>query len=263
MSSTQTSRVPLIAGNWKMNLDHLQAIAHIQKLAWTLDDAKFSFDQDEVLVIPPFTALRSAQTLIDSERYQLALGAQDVSAEAAGAFTGEVSAAMLSKLAVGYVLVGHSERRARHAEDSALLAQKLGALWSQKLTPILCVGETLEQRKQFGSTAVSVKQLQEALAGGVAQSLVVAYEPVWAIGTGEVATPEQAQEVAGALRASLGEITAELAETTRILYGGSVKAGNIAGFMTQPDIDGALVGGASLDPEEFAGIAQYRKHLVL
>jgi triosephosphate isomerase len=263
MTTNAQSRVPLIAGNWKMNLDHLQAIAHVQKLAWTLDDAKFDFQQDEVLVLPPFTALRSIQTLIDSERYDLQLGAQDVSAELEGAYTGEISAAMLAKLEVKYVLVGHSERRTRYGESADLLSRKLQAAWAQQITPIFCVGETLEERSQFGPTATAVAQLREALRDSRLGNLVVAYEPVWAIGTGEVATAEQAQEVCSAIRAALAEIGSEIAAETRILYGGSVKSGNIAGFMAQSDIDGALVGGASLDSDEFSGIAQYRKHLVL
>lgn len=263
MPTKASSRVPLIAGNWKMNLDHLQAIAHVQKLAWTLDDAKFDYRKDELLVLPPFTALRSLQTLIDSEKFDLKLGAQDLSPESEGAYTGEVSAAMLRRLDVRYVLVGHSERRSRHGETADLLSRKLQAAWSKEITPILCVGETLEERSQFGPTATSVSQLLDALSSLAVSSLVVAYEPVWAIGTGEVATPEQAEEVCAALREALSELNPELASDTRILYGGSVKAGNIAGFMAQADIDGALVGGASLDSDEFAGIAQYRKHLVL
>lgn len=263
MTSAGNARKPLIAGNWKMNLDHLQAIAHIQKLAWTLEDAKFDYDQDEVLLVPSFTSLRSAQTLIDAEKFHFALGAQDVSAEPSGAFTGEISAAMLSKLAVQYVLVGHSERRAKFGEASGELARKMEAAWSQQITPILCVGETLQQRTESGPTEVAVSQLRDALAQGTSQPLVIAYEPVWAIGTGEVASPEQAQEVCTALRHALAELSEDLSNSTRILYGGSVKAGNIAGFMAQSDIDGVLVGGASLDSDEFAGIAQYRKHLVL
>lgn len=263
MTRAENQRVPLIAGNWKMNLDYLQSIAHIQKIAWTLDDAKFDFHQDEVLILPAFTSLRSAQTLIDAEQYRLSLGAQDLSGEGSGAFTGEVSAAMLSKLGVKYVLVGHSERRARHGEDTQLLRQKLHMAWSQDITPILCVGETLEERNENGPTAVATRQLREVIADSAVPSLVVAYEPVWAIGTGEVASAGQAQEVCSELRNTLAKVSSELALGTRILYGGSVKAANIAGFMAQADIDGALVGGASLDPEEFAGIAQYRRHLVL
>ena len=263
MTASEQSRVPLIAGNWKMNLDHLQAIAHVQKLAWTLDDAKFDFEQDEILVLPSFTALRSVQTLIDSEKYDLKLGAQDISAEAEGAFTGEVSGSMLSKLAVKYVLVGHSERRSRHGETAELLGRKLRAAWANQITPILCVGETLEERSKYGPTETSVAQLRAALSGEIEPNLVVAYEPVWAIGTGEVATAAQAQEVCSALRQALSELSADMGTQTRILYGGSVKSGNIAGFMEQPDIDGALVGGASLNADEFSGIAQYRRHLVL
>jgi triosephosphate isomerase len=257
------TRRPFIAGNWKMHLDHLQAIALVQKLAWTLKDAGYDQKGVEVGVFPPFTDLRSVQTLIAADRFPLALGAQDVSPHESGAHTGDVSAAMLAKLDVRYVIVGHSERRADHHEGDALIGAKVRALLQHGLVPVLCVGESAEDLERHGASAVPVDQLKAALDGVAADAeLVVAYEPVWAIGSGTPATAETAQDVAAALRSALGDaLGADAAERTRILYGGSVKSGNIAGFLRMPDVDGALVGGASLDPAEFAAIARFDKHI--
>jgi triosephosphate isomerase len=257
------TRTPLIAGNWKMNLDHLQAVAFVQKLHWTLKDAKHEDDSVEVAVFPPFTDIRTVQTLLDADKIPFALGAQDLSTQDSGAYTGEVSGAFLKKLDVSYVIIGHSERREYHHESDDVVAAKVQAALRHGLVPVICVGETLEQREESGPTAVSVAQLRAALAGVPADAdIVVAYEPVWAIGTGQVASPEQAQEVCVALRAVIADtLGAEAAERTRVLYGGSVKSGNIASFMREPDVDGALVGGASLLADEFAAIIRYQKHV--
>jgi triosephosphate isomerase len=259
------TRVPLIAGNWKMNLDHLQSIAFVQKLAWSLKDARHDFGAAgaEVVVFPPFTDLRSVQNLVQSDKLPLGYGAQDVSEHESGAYTGEISAAFLSALACSYVLIGHSERRTLHGETDDQLARKVAAALAHGLTPVLCVGETAEDLATHGPSAVPVAQLRAGLASVTGTpSIVVAYEPVWAIGSGTPATPEQAEQVAANLRATLAEILGkDVAEATRILYGGSVKSGNIAGFMRQPNVDGALVGGASLDVTEFASIARFSKHV--
>ena len=259
------TRRPLIAGNWKMNLDHLQAIATVQKLAWTLDEAKHNYDQVEVAVFPPFTDLRSVQTLVAADKLSVKFGAQDLSAHESGAYTGEISGAFLKALDTKYVIIGHSERRTMHAESDALINAKVKAALAHGLVPVLCVGETAEDLEQFGASAVPIAQLRENLAGVAADAnIVVAYEPVWAIGSGQAATPEQAQDVAAALREVLGEILSpDTADATRVLYGGSVKSSNIATFMKQPDVDGALVGGASLDAEEFAKIARFPAHVTL
>ncbi len=257
------TRVPFIAGNWKMNLDHLQSIAFVQKLAWSLKDAKHDYRGAEVAIFPPFTDLRSVQTLISADKLPLKFGGQDVSAFDSGAYTGEVSGAFLKALDCEYVIIGHSERRQYHHETDEEIAAKVAAAIRHGLVPVLCVGETAEDLEQHGPSAVPVAQLTAALAG-IEQGavVVVAYEPVWAIGSGTAATPEQAEQVAAALRAALvGLIGQEAAGATRILYGGSVKAANIAGFMRQPNVDGALVGGASLDLAEFSSIAQFQKHV--
>jgi len=250
-----------MAGNWKMNLHHLEAIALVQKLAFALHDA--DFDAVEVAVLPPFTDLRSVQTLIDADRVRVAFGAQDLSAHDAGAYTGEVSGSMLAKLQCTYVVVGHSERRQYHAEDDALVNAKVRAAFRHGLVPILCVGEGLEVRRAGGHVEHTIAQVGAALAeipAAAARTNVIAYAPVWGIGTGEVATPGDAQEVCGAIRNRLGGLySADLADEVRILYGGSVKADNIAGIMAQPDVDGALVGGASLDAAEFIRIVRYRE----
>ena len=254
------ARTPLMAGNWKMNLNHLEALALVQKLAFSLTDD--DFDAVEVAVLPPFTDIRSVQTLIDGDKYRIVYGAQDVSRHASGAHTGEIAASMLAKLGCTYVVIGHSERRADHHEDDALVNAKVKAALAEKLVPILCVGEPLEVRQDGSHVPHCLDQLAAALEGVTAEqakTIVIAYEPVWAIGTGEVATPEDAQEVCAAIRTRLAELySGDLADGVRVLYGGSVKAANVAGIMAQPDVDGALVGGASIDPEEFVGIVRYR-----
>ena len=257
------TRTPLIAGNWKMNLDHLQAVALVQKLHWTLKDAKHDADSVEVAVFPPFTDVRTVQTLLDADKIPFALGAQDLSAHDSGAYTGEVSGAFLAKLDCRYVIVGHSERREYHAESDEVVASKVQAALRHGLVPVICVGETAEDLETHGASAVPVAQLTAALAGvSAGTEIVVAYEPVWAIGSGQAATPEQAQDVCAKLRDVVVQaIGGDAADRTRILYGGSVKSGNIAGFMRQPDVDGALVGGASLVVDEFAAIIRYQKHV--
>jgi triosephosphate isomerase len=261
----KSTRVPLIAGNWKMNLDHLQSIAFVQKLAWTLKDARHDFGAAgaEVAVFPPFTDLRSVQTLISADKLEIVFGGQDLSEHDSGAYTGEISGAFLSALDCTYVIIGHSERRQYHGETDEQLGRKVAAALRHGLVPVLCVGETAEDLETHGPSAVPVAQMRAALAGltGTPQ-LVIAYEPVWAIGSGQAATPEQAEQVASKLRETLAELLgADVAEATRILYGGSVKSGNIAGFLREPNVDGALVGGASLDVTEFASIARFQKHV--
>ncbi|QLD12911.1 triose-phosphate isomerase [Microbacterium oleivorans] len=257
------TRLPLIAGNWKMNLDHLQAVAFVQKLHWTLKDAKHEEDSVEVAVFPPFTDLRTVQTLLDADKIAFALGAQDLSTKDSGAYTGEVSGAFLKQLDCQYVIIGHSERREYHAETDEVVAAKVQAALRHGLVPVICVGETAEDLEKHGASAVPVAQLQAALAGVAAEAdIVVAYEPVWAIGSGQAATPQQAQDVCAKLREVVGSaLGADAAARTRVLYGGSVKSSNIAGFMREPDVDGALVGGASLVADEFAAIIRYQKHV--
>ena len=260
-----TSRTPLMAGNWKMNLDHQQATHLVQKLAWTLDDAKHDYASVEVAVIPPFTDIRSVQTLVDGDKLSLKYGAQDLSAHDSGAYTGEVSGAFLAKLGCSYVVVGHSERREYHAETDAVVNAKVKAAYRHGITPIFCCGEGLDVRKEGRHVEHTLAQVEAGLAGVSAEqaaSVVVAYEPIWAIGTGEVATPKDAQEVCSAIRGKLAELySADLAAGVRVLYGGSVKANNVAAIMAEADVDGALVGGASIDPAEFASIARYRSHV--
>ncbi|WP_424448031.1 triose-phosphate isomerase [Microbacterium arborescens] len=257
------NRMPLIAGNWKMNLDHLQAVAFVQKLHWTLKDAKHDDDSVEVAVFPPFTDLRTVQTLLDADKIAFALGAQDLSTNDSGAYTGEISGAFLKQLDCRYVIIGHSERREYHSETDEVVAAKVQAALRHGLAPVICVGETAEDLEKHGASAVPVAQLEAALAGVAADAdIVVAYEPVWAIGSGQAATPQQAQDVCAKLREVIGSVLgAEAAARTRILYGGSVKSSNIAGFMREPDVDGALVGGASLVADEFAAIIRYQKHV--
>lgn len=258
-----STRTPLIAGNWKMNLDHLQAVAFVQKLHWTLKDAKHDDASVEVAVFPPFTDLRTVQTLLDADKIPFALGAQDVSTHDSGAYTGEVSGAFLAKLDARYVIIGHSERRQYHAETDEVVASKVKAAIKHGLVPVICVGETSEDLEKFGASAVPVSQLSVALEGLKPDvDIVVAYEPVWAIGSGQAATPEQAQDVCAKLRDVIADkLGADAAARTRVLYGGSVKAANIASFMREPDVDGALVGGASLVVDEFAAIIRYQKHV--
>ena len=250
-------RKPLIAGNWKMNLNHLEAIALVQKIAFSLPEKYLA--RVEVVVLPPFTDLRSVQTLVDGDKLGVGYGAQDLSPSDSGAFTGDVSGPMLAKLGCSYVVIGHSERREIHGETDAVVATKVTAAFRHGITPILCVGEKLEVREAGQQVEHSVGQLLAALEGVTdeqAVSLVLAYEPVWAIGTGRVATAADAQEVCGALRSALAErFSPEIAAGIRVLYGGSVKSSNVAEIVAQPDVDGALVGGASLDGIEFATLA--------
>ena len=254
-------RKPLMAGNWKMNLNHVEAVGLVQKLAWTLDDKRWDSNRCEVVVLAPFTDLRTVQTLVEGDRLSLRYGAQDVSANDAGAFTGEVSAAMLVKLKCAYVTVGHSERRFYHHEDDALVNLKARKALAAGVTPIICVGEGLDIRQSAEHVPYTLAQINGALTALAAEqvaSLVIAYEPVWAIGTGEVATPEDAQEVCSAIRKQVRDsYSREVAEQVRVLYGGSVKADNVAAIMNQPDVDGCLVGGASLQVDEFSAIARY------
>jgi len=256
-SGKPAGRRPLMAGNWKMNLNHFEAMHLVQDLSFRLSDA--DLEAVEVAVLPPFTDIRSVQTLIDADHVSIGYGAQDISVHDSGAFTGEVSGAMLAKLGCDYVVVGHSERRQYHHEDDATVAAKAQAARRHEITPIICVGEALEVRQAGEQVAHVVEQLRGSLDGveDVATA-VIAYEPVWAIGTGEVATPEDAQEVCGAVRAWVAKTYGhDVAGAVRILYGGSVKAENAPGIMAQPDVDGALIGGASLSAEEFVGIVRY------
>jgi triosephosphate isomerase len=252
------ARRPLIAGNWKMNLNHLEAIALVQKIAFSLKEPELQ--AAEVVVLPAFVALRSVQTLVDGDKLLLGYGAQDLSPHPAGAYTGDVSGQMLAKLGCSYVVVGHSERRQHHREDDAVVNAKARAAFGNEIVPILCVGEGLDVRRAGEHVPHCLRQLDGGLAGVPAEqarNVVVAYEPVWAIGTGEVATPQDAQEVCAEVRTRLAErYSGDLADGVRILYGGSVKAGNTEGIVSQPDIDGALVGGASLDGDEFARICR-------
>ena len=255
------SRTPLMAGNWKMNLNHQEAVVLVQKLAWTLSDKKHDYGQVEVVVVPPFTDLRSVQTLVDGDQLLVKYGAQDVSTQDSGAYTGEISAAMLAKLGCSYVVVGHSERREHHAEIDEVVSAKAHKALAAGMTPIVCVGEGLEVRKAGEHVAHTLAQVDGSLAGFTADQvagLVVAYEPVWAIGTGEVATPDDAQEVCAAIRERIREVHGDAAaDGVRVLYGGSVKAANVAGIMDKGDVDGCLVGGASLQADEFSGICRF------
>lgn len=257
------SRRPLMAGNWKLNFDHLQAIAFVQKVAWTLKDAKHDFSDVEVAVFPPFTDLRSVQTLVDADKLDIRYGAQDLSQHDSGAHTGEISGQFLSPLGCDYVIIGHSERRADHGESDEIVHAKATAALKHGLTPVICVGETAEDLEQHGASAIPVAQLEAAIAQLPKDAeLVIAYEPVWAIGSGQAASAEQAETVCKALREKIAELHGdEHAERTRILYGGSVKAENIAGFMREPNIDGALIGGASLKVDEFCSIVRFRHHV--
>jgi triosephosphate isomerase len=259
-------RTPLIAGNWKMNMDHVQGITLLQKLAWTLSDARHDFGRVEVAVFPPFTDLRGVQTLVQGDKLKLVYGGQDLSPEDSGAYTGDISGAFLAKLGCAYVLVGHSERRSIHGESDELLNRKVKAAFRHEVTPILCAGEGLDIRQAGTHVEYTLAQVRGGVEGLTAEevaSLVIAYEPVWAIGTGEVAGPEDAQEMCAAIRAQLTELYgAETAAKTRLLYGGSVKASNAAAILGQRDVDGVLVGGASLDAGEFANIARFENHLV-
>ncbi|NQW06227.1 MAG: triose-phosphate isomerase [SAR202 cluster bacterium] len=254
-------RKPLISGNWKMNLNHLEAIAVTQKLSYSLDDK--DYDAVDVVVLPPFTDIRSVQTLIDGDRLRLGYGAQDLSPETSGAYTGDISGLMLNKLGCSYVVVGHSERRAIHNEDDALINKKIKAALANEITPIFCIGEELSIREAGTHVNHVLSQIRNGLQGfhkPDLKKIIFAYEPVWAIGTGKTASAQDAQEVCSAIRVELGKIgSSEIAQAARILYGGSVKSSNIVEIMKEEDIDGVLVGGASLDPEEFAKIAKFHR----
>ncbi|MEU8612727.1 triose-phosphate isomerase [Actinoplanes sp. NPDC048791] len=260
---SDVTRRPIMAGNWKMNLNHFEAILLVQKLAASLTEQQLT--DVEAVVLPPYTDLRSVQTAIDGDKVLIRYGAQDLSEHKGGAHTGDISGSMLAKLGCTYVVVGHSERRQFHHEDDALVNAKVKAALANDLTPILCVGEGLEIREAASHVPHCCSQLDGALDGLKAEqvkNIVIAYEPVWAIGTGKTATPDDAQEVCGAIRARLAEkYGAETADAVRVQYGGSVKAANIAAIMAQPDVDGALIGGASLDAEEFASIVRFREHV--
>ena len=255
------TRLPLMAGNWKMHLNHFEAIALEQKLAFTLTAR--DYDVVEVAVLPPFTALRSVQTLIDGDKLRISYGAQDLSPYDSGAYTGDVSGPMLAKLGCGYVLAGHSERRQHHHETDEVVNTKVQAALRSGLTPILCLGESLDLRQSGRHVQHCTGQLDRSLKeipSDAVAAMVIAYEPVWAIGTGMVATPADAQQMTSAIRSRISEIhDAATAASVRILYGGSVKPGNVAPIMAQPDVDGALVGGASLDAGQFAQICRYRE----
>ncbi|MFG3704456.1 triose-phosphate isomerase [Micromonospora sp. NPDC047670] len=257
------TRRPLMAGNWKMNLNHLEANLLVQKLAASLTEKQLT--EVETVVLPPFTDLRTVQTAVDGDKLLIGYGAQDLSPHASGAYTGDISGPMLAKLGCTYVVVGHSERRAYHHEDDSVVNAKVQAALTHGLTPILCVGEGLDVRDQGTHVAHCSDQLDGALKGLTAEQVakvVVAYEPVWAIGTGKTATPEDAQEVCEAVRQRLAESFGQgTADQVRILYGGSVKSSNVAAIMAKPDVDGALVGGASLDAEEFAKICRFPEHI--
>ncbi|MFF9364832.1 triose-phosphate isomerase [Streptomyces griseoluteus] len=255
-----TTRTPIMAGNWKMNLNHLEAIAHVQKLAFALADK--DYEAVEVAVLPPFTDLRSVQTLVDGDKLKIKYGAQDVSQHESGAYTGEISGSMLAKLKCSYVLAGHSERRQYHHETDDVVNAKVKAAFQNGLTPILCVGEELDVREAGNHVDHTLAQVEGGLKdvpAEQAENVVIAYEPVWAIGTGKVCGSDDAQEVCGAIRGKLAELySQDVADKIRIQYGGSVKSGNVAEIMAKPDIDGALVGGASLDADEFVKIVRFR-----
>ncbi len=248
------SRKPLIAGNWKMNLNHFEAIALVQKIAFSLPDKYF--DKVDVAVLPPFTDLRSVQTLVDGDKLRLTYGGQDISQHDEGAYTGEISGALLHKLGCTYVVVGHSERRTYHDEDDELIAAKAAAAFRHELIPIVCIGEHLDVREAGNHVDHNIEQLRGSLAGLTQEQIgnaVIAYEPVWAIGTGRVASSADAQEVCKAIRDELSNLaSSQVADGVRVLYGGSANAKNIGDIIVQDDVDGALVGGASLDGEQFA-----------
>ena len=254
------ARKPIIAGNWKMNLNHLEAIALVQKLHYNLRTK--DYDEVEVVVCPPFTSLRSVQTLIEGDNIPMGLGAQNCHWEAKGAYTGEIAPPMLARLKCSYVIVGHSERRQFFGETDEVVNRKAKAVIAHEMTPIVCVGERLEEREDGRTEEVVRTQVRGSLAGiaaGTLAGLIVAYEPVWAIGTGRTAQPSDANEVIGWIRRTVGEMSdPHAAASIRIQYGGSVNAGNIAAIMAEEEVDGALVGGASLDPEDFALIVRYR-----
>lgn len=256
-----SDRTPIIAANWKMHKDHLEAIQLVQQLAYHLKQE--DYDGQHIVICPPFTALRSVQTLIQAEKLPLLLGAQNVHTDASGAFTGEISASMLARLDTAYVVVGHSERRMYNGETDAIVNQKAQAVLASGMRPIVCVGETLDDRRANNHIKVVLDQLHASvsqLSFQDPEALVIAYEPVWAIGSGETATSQDAQEMAQAIRQELARIfSQDVADAMRIQYGGSVKPGNIRSILSQADIDGALVGGASLSADDFALIVANRR----
>lgn len=253
-------RVPMVAGNWKMNFDHLEATYFVQKLVWLLRDAHFDFKRCEVSLFPSFTSLRSVQVLVEADKLKITYGAQAVSVTTQGAFTGDVSADMVAHLGCSYVIVGHSERRKYHPEDDANIVDQVRAVLAAGMQPILCVGESFEERRQGIELDYAVGQVNDVtrdLSAEEASKLIIAYEPVWAIGTGMVATPQTAQDAAKAIRDSLKEsFGAKVSDAVRILYGGSVTSKNAAELIGEPDVDGFLVGGASLDVDEFSRISR-------
>lgn len=257
------ARLPILAGNWKMNCDHLEANYLVTSLGAALGDMNYDPTKAEAVVIPPFTDIRTVQTVIDADDLPIAYGAQDVSTQDNGAYTGDISTSMLTKLGCTYVVVGHSERREYHGETNELIGAKAKKILDAGMIPIMCCGEALEVRKEGAHVEFVLSQIDAMLAGLSAEEVaksVIAYEPIWAIGTGETATAEDAQEVCGAIRARVGELFDEAtAETVRIQYGGSVKSSNIKEIMSKPDVDGALVGGASLKADEFAKIVTFYK----
>ncbi|MCI1936203.1 MAG: triose-phosphate isomerase [Bifidobacteriaceae bacterium] len=253
-------RIPVVAGNWKMNFDHLEATYFIQKLAWLLRDAHFDFKGTEIVIMPSFTSIRSVQVLIEAEKMRIGVGAQTVSETSDGAFTGDISAQMLARLGCKYVIIGHSERRKYHPEDDANIVDKVRAVLAADMNPILCVGESFEERKQGIELEYAVNQVHDVmrdLSDKEAQRMLIAYEPIWAVGTGMVATPQSAQDAANAIRDYFKKTYGtDVSEKVRILYGGSVNASNAQALMEGPDVDGFLVGGAALDAEEFSRIAR-------
>lgn len=254
------TRIPLVSGNWKMNLNHFEAIQLVQKLSYELVNHDYS--KVEVTVHPPFTDIRSVQTVIDADRMNFDLGAQNCHFETSGAFTGEVSPSMLAKMQVHYVIVGHSERRALFGETDEIVAQKAKAVYKAEMQPIVCVGETLEQRESGQANEVVESQVRGSLAGLTKDQiakLVIAYEPVWAIGTGLTASAQDAQDMCAHIRGVVESMSKNAGETVRIQYGGSVKPTNAKELLTQPDIDGALVGGAALDAMSFARIVMFEE----
>ena len=256
----QAGRKPLISGNWKMHHNHFEAIQTVQRLSYALNDD--DYDAVDVSVHPTFVCLRSVQTVIVADKLRIVLGAQNCHWEEKGAFTGEVSPGMLAKLEVSYVIVGHSERREVFGESDDAVNKKARAVQAAGMIPIMCVGETNEEREAGGHEKKVDGQVRAGLAGMSPEQvagMVIAYEPIWAIGTGKTATAEDAQEMCALIRSVVGEVSGDDAGAAiRVQYGGSVKPSNTAELMAQPDIDGALVGGASLDPDDFSRIVRYR-----
>jgi triosephosphate isomerase len=264
-TSTTTGRTPLIAGNWKMNIDHNQGPELLQQLSDALTESNFDFNRVEVTVFPPFTTIAAMQSVIQKAPLNVTTGGQDLSPSDSGAYTGDISGQFLAALGCKYVLVGHSERRTVHNESEDTLNAKVKAAFRHSLTPVLCVGEGLEIRQVGSHVEHTLAQLRAGIDGltpGQASELVIAYEPVWAIGTGEVAGPQDAQDMCAAIRSELAALYGTtVAAKSRLLYGGSVKANNAAAILGEPDVDGVLVGGASLDAPEFARIAGFEHHM--